>query len=136
MWIAGVATFFYYHATALAWFLLVGGPAAFAVRNYRINRSYMDAEKAAEQAEVAATEDLKRRKREYDSECLDVKWAAYRGEIANEEGLARIAAIGDKWAIPAHKRVYDLTIYATRTDPNGRVTLVPWEAIDPDRRNK
>jgi hypothetical protein len=136
MWIVGVVTLFYYHATALAWLLLVVGPLAFAVRNYRINKPYMDAEKAAAQAQAGAAEDLKIRKRKYDSACLDVKWAVYRREITNEEGLAQIAAIGDNWAIPSHKRVCDLTIYATRTDDNGRVTLVPWETIDPDRRNK
>lgn len=136
IWIVGVVTLFYYHATPLAWLLVVVGPLAFAVRNHRINKPYMDAEKAVAQTEADLAEDLKLRKRKYDSECLDVKWAAYRGEITKEEGLEQIAAIGDKWAIPSNKRVYDLMIYAARTDPNGRVTLVPWETIDPDRRDK
>lgn len=133
VWIAAVVALFYFHVAPLAWVLLIGAPVAFAIRNYRINKPYMDAEKAETQAAAADSEDLKRRKRKYDSECLDVKWAAYRNQIGAEEALRQLAAIGDKYNIPDSKRVHDLTIYATRTDPSGRVTLVDWATIDPDR---
>lgn len=133
IWIVGVAILFYYHVTSFAWLLLVGGPAAFGFRNYRINKPFMAAEKTDVQAAAAESEDLKRRKKKYDSESLDVKWAAYRKEISAEEALAKISAIGDKYNIPDSKRVYDLTIYAARTDANGRVTLVDWATIDPER---
>jgi hypothetical protein len=136
IWIAGVVALFYYHVAALAWLLLIAGPVWFAVRNYRINKPYMDAEKAQTQAAAAEAQDLKRWKKKYDSECLDVKWAAYRKEISTEEAFEKIAAIGDKYNIPDSKRVHDLTIYAARTDASGRVTMVDWATIDPERNKR